>query len=606
MRSRLFAALVILALTRVPIAAAGSVGFAYCGYIGGSETDYALAIAVDAAGSAYVAGQTSSDETSFPVTIGPDLTYNFGDVFVAKVKADGSGFIYAGYIGGYWGYGIAVDAGKNAYVAGSTDPITGAFPATVGPDLTYNGGDADAFVAKVKADGTGLVYAGYIGGDADDRAYHIAVDAVGSAYVVGSTESHENTFPVTVGPDLTHNGPLFDAFVAKVMADGTGLDYAGYIGGTKNDTEGTGIAVDALGSAYVVGYTDSDETSFPVISGPDLTFNGPAGGLDAFVAKVKADGSGLDYAGYVGGISSDDGNGIAVDSAGHAYLTGDAVSDQATFPVTVGPDLSYNGGSRDALVAKVKADGTALDYAGYIGGDQSDEGLGIAVDNSGNAYVTGNTHSTEATFPVKDGPDLSFNNPTDPSAPDAFVAMVRPDGAALVYAGYIGGDDDDFGYGIAVDGAGNAYVSGVADSTEATFPVTVGPDLTFNGPYFGGGEHGHDAFVAKIGPARCATTAAPVTQLKAVKQPAKLDNIGFTWFPDPLATGYNIWYVTQKQDIPLANEANQPPASPTLGCADPTPAPGPTCTDTGGVSRGAPTIFFYQVHSICAAGQEGP
>ena len=330
-----------------------------------------------------------------------------------------------------------------------------------------------------------LVYAGYIGGTADDRGQGIAVDAAGNAYVTGFTDSPEASFPLTVGPDLTHNsGVRCDAFVAKVNADGA-LAYAGYIGGTADD-RGQGIAVDAAGNAYVTGFTDSPEASFPVTVGPDLTFNGGRIWGDVFVAKVNADGTALAYAGYIGGTADDRGQGIAVDAAGNAYVTGLTDSPEASFPVTVGPDLTFNGGFRDVFVAKVNADGAALAYAGYIGGTESDRGQGIAVDAAGNAYVTGFTDSPEASFPVTVGPDLTFSG-----ADDAFVAKVNADGTALAYAGYIGGTAFDQGQGIAVDAAGNAYVIGLTDSPEASFPVTVGPDLTFNGGF-------RDAFVAKV------------------------------------------------------------------------------------------------------------
>src|SRR6266540_930439 len=331
-------------------------------------------------------------------------------------------------------------------------------------------------------DPTVLLYAGYTGGSGVDRAFGIAVDGAGNAYLTGITTSSQATFPVSVGPDVTFNGGA-DAFVAKVNAAGTGLVYAGYIGGSGED-RGTGIAVDGAGNAYVTGQTDSTEASFPVLVGPDLTFNG--GSADAFVAKVNAAGTALVYAGYIGGSGEDRGTGIAVDGAGNAYVTGDTSSTQATFPVLVGPDLTFNGGLFDAFVAKVNAGGTALVYAGYIGGSDSDLGFGIAVDGTGNAYVTGQTVSTEASFPVSVGPDLTYNG-----ANDAFVAKVNASGAALAYAGYIGGSSDDLGAGIAVDVAGNAYVTGRTSSTEATFPVLVGPDLTFNGAT--------DAFVAKVG-----------------------------------------------------------------------------------------------------------
>jgi uncharacterized repeat protein (TIGR01451 family) len=153
----------------------------------------------------------------------------------------------------------------------------------VGPDTTFNGFN-DAFVAKVDPAGTGLLYAGYIGGSGDDQGFGVAVDASGSAYVTGRTGSTEATFPATVGPDTTYNGGTFDAFVAKVDPAGTGLDYAGYIGGSSTDV-GLGIAVDGSGSAYVTGWTESSEATFPAAVGPDITYNG--GTFDAFVAKVS-------------------------------------------------------------------------------------------------------------------------------------------------------------------------------------------------------------------------------------------------------------------------------------------------------------------------------
>ncbi len=445
---------------------------AYAGYIGGSGDDLSLGIAVDGSGSAYITGYTSSTEASFPVTAGPDLTSNgFTDAFVAKVNPLGTALVYCGYIGG------------SDEDQGNTTSDFHTFPVTVGPDLHDNGG-SDAFVAKVNAAGTALVYCGYIGGSDDDFGNAIAVDGSGNAYVTGQTFSTEATFPVTVGPDLTLNSLLFsDAFVAKVNAAGTALVYCGYIGGSDED-QGNGIAVDSSGNAYVTGFTYSTQATFPVTVGPDVTFNNP-GTSDAFVAKVNAAGTALVYCGYIGGSDDDFGNAIAVDSSGNTYVTGYTLSTQATFPVTVGPDLTSNGLS-DAFVAKVNAAGTALVYCGYIGGSNDDQGNGIRVDSSGNAYVTGFTASTEATFPVTVGPDLTSNG-----SDDAFVAKVNAAGTALAYCGYIGGSNVDQGIGIALDSSGNAYVTGITASTQGTFPVTVGPDLTYNGG-------GVDAFVVKI------------------------------------------------------------------------------------------------------------
>jgi dockerin type I repeat protein/beta-propeller repeat-containing protein len=455
----------------------------YTGYIGGNSDDRGYAIAVDGSGNAYITGLTFSSEATFPVTTGPDLTYNlFSDAFVAKVNAAGTALVYCGYIGGNdddQGNAIAVDGSGNAYVTGTTFSTEASFPVTVGPDLTQNG-SSDAFVAKVNAAGTALVYCGYIGGTGDDQGNAIAVDGSGNAYVTGTTFSTEASFPVTVGPDLTQNGAS-DAFVAKVNAAGTALVYCGYIGGSSDDG-GYGIAVDGSGNAYVAGFTYSTEATFPVTVGPDVTQNGAS---DAFVAKVNAAGTALVYCGYIGGSGNDQAYGIAVDGSGNAYVTGFTISSQATFPVTVGPGLTYNGG-QDAFVAKVNAAGTALVYCGYIGGSSDDGGNAIAVDGSGNAYVAGFANSGQATFPVNIGPNLIYNG-----GGDAFVAKVNASGIGLAYCGYIGGNGLDTALGIALDSSGNAYVTGYTTSTQATFPVTVGPDLTYNGG-------AADAFVTKI------------------------------------------------------------------------------------------------------------
>jgi hypothetical protein len=238
----------------------------------------------------------------------------------------------------------------------------------MGPDLSYNGGSNDAFVAKVKANPNNSIpvdnfdYCGYIGGNESDSGSGIAVDGSGFAYVTGTTYSN-TTFPVFMGPDLAYNGGG-DAFVAKVKPNPNdaisvnNFDYCGYIGGLDSDY-GNGIAVDGSGRAYVIGYTKSDETTegFPVTVGPDLTYKY----ADAFVARVKANPNNaipvnnFDYCGYIGGYELEEGYGIAVDESGCAYVTGYTRSHVTTddFPVTVGPDLTYNYGVYEAFVAKV-------------------------------------------------------------------------------------------------------------------------------------------------------------------------------------------------------------------------------------------------------------
>jgi len=200
----------------------------------------------------------------------------------------------------------------------------------------------------------------------------------------------------------------------------------------------------------------------------------------------------LVYCGFIGGNGWENCYGIAVDGQGNAYVTGATTGTETTFPVTVGPDLSWNG-TIDAFAAKINASGTALVYCGFIGGDQQDYGYGIAVDDSGCAYITGDTISTQATFPVAVGPILTQNGGEPGSYPDAFVAKVNASGTSLVYCGYVGGKYEDRGYAIAVDGAGHAYITGHTMSDETTFPAVGGPDLIYDG--------GADIFVAKVNPA---------------------------------------------------------------------------------------------------------
>jgi hypothetical protein len=393
--------------------------------------------------------------------------------------------VYCGYFGGAYDEhlaGIAVDAAGNTYVTGGTDSPMSTFPLKAGPNLTHNGA-SDVFVAKLSPSGTSLVYCGYIGGSGGDAGSDIAVDSAGEVWVVGVTSSNEQTFPVTVGPDLTYNGGNVDAFVAKVNAQGTSLVYCGYVGGAMDDW-GTGIAVDSGGRAFLAGYTYSTETSFPVRVGPDLTQNGST---DAFVARVSATGSSLEYCGFIGGTHLETAWDLALDAAGNAYVTGEANSTQASFPVTAGPDFTHNG-RLDVYVAKVSPTGSSLVYCGYIGGASDDASNAIAVDPAGNAYVAGETYSSEATFPVTAGPDLTHNGLND-----AFVAKVSPTGTALVYCGYVGGSGHELAYGIAVDPAGNACICGTTESTEATFPVKGRFDPTYNGGPL-------DAFVAVVTP----------------------------------------------------------------------------------------------------------
>jgi hypothetical protein len=380
--------------------------------------------------------------------------------------------IYAGYIGGAAddrGLAIARDGEGNVYITGATESVS--FPVAVGPDLSFNSviQAPDAFVAKVNAAGTELLYCGYIGGSMADAGTGIAVDGAGNAYVAGWTQSLN--FPATVGPGLTYHGgnsQFSEGFVAKVDPSGTELVYSGFIGGTADD-EAAGIAVDGSGNAYVTGWTESIDLS--EVGGPDLSYNG---GRDAFVAKVNAAGSGFVYSGFIGGSAADEGAGIAVDGQDRAVVAGNAVSRPSErFPVLVGPELNHAGGL-EGFVARVAPSGTSLEYCGYIGGSGDDLCAAVALDAVGAAYVAGAT-SSRYQFPSAVGPSLSYSG-----SGDAFTAKVTTSGAGLAFCGYIGGAGEDGATGIAVDAAGNVYVAGFTDSATG-FPVSGGPGLVPEG-----------------------------------------------------------------------------------------------------------------------------
>ncbi len=454
----------------------------YSGFIGGAGDDAATAVALDSVGNAYVAGYTFSPETSFPVLNGTDMTFNGSvDAFVAKISADGSRLLYVTYLGGA-GFdtasSIAVDSFGNAYVAGQTQSDQTTFPATIGPRLQFGGG-VDGFVAKISADGMQLQYAGYVGGAGFDTASGITVDASGSAYLVGQTQSDATTFPVAVGPDMTFNGGV-DGFVAKVSPDGSNFVYAGYIGGSGSDAVAA-VAVDASGIAYVTGSTDSSASSFPVKNGFDTSYNG---GVDAFVVTVSADGAAVQAASYLGGAGYDAGSAIALSPIGMIVVAGQTESDASSFPVKNGPGMKRGGGT-DAWVATISSDGNSLLSAGYIGGNGNDAATGLTVDRAGVVYVAGSTTSTATTFPVKRGPSLVPGGKVD-----AWLAKLSPDGRELSYAGFVGGSGDDQGAALAVDSLGNVLLAGFTNSDANSFPVSGGLGQTQRG--------GYDAFLTKI------------------------------------------------------------------------------------------------------------
>ncbi|MDA2929078.1 SBBP repeat-containing protein [Acidobacteria bacterium AH-259-O06] len=474
----------------------------YSTYLGGSGDDQGWAIAVDAAGSAYVTGWTQSPDFPTANPLQPIFGGGSDDAFVTKLNASGSALVYSTYLGGSRfdeGRGIAVDAAGSAYVTGET--FSSDFP-TANALQTVYGGSGDAFVAKLDSTGAALVYSTYLGGSSFERGFAIAVDAAGSAYVTGETRSSDFPTANALQPDCNPRSVLCsDVFVTKLNASGSALAYSTYLGGSSYRIEkGLGIAVDDTGSAYVTGETGSSD--FPTANALQPIFGG--GSTDAFVTKLNASGSALVYCTYLGGSGGEAGEGIAVDAAGSAFVIGETSS--TDFPIvnafqpTFGGSIAQVGIRGDAFVTKLNASGSALVYSTYLGGSGREEGLGIAVDAAGSAYLTG-TGSLD--FPIVDAlPEVLGG---------AFVTKLDATGSVLVYSTHLGGSAK----GIAVDAAGSAYLTGWTFSTDfpttpGAFDRTCGTDGNCNSDALGFLRI--DAFIAKIAETGCTYAISPTTQ----------------------------------------------------------------------------------------------
>jgi Beta-propeller repeat len=419
------------------------------------------------------------------------VAFALGDYDHSRQLVIDPAFVYSTYLGGSGGdaaAAIAVDGEGNAYVAGvtsSTDfPTVNPFQATnQSASATHS---SNAFVTKLNAEGSQLVYSTYLGGSGVDTASGIAVDSVGNVYVVGSTSSTD--FPTAAPFQATNhavspaNYPT-NAFVTKLSAAGDALVYSTYLGGSgPKGTEATydganAIAVDSAGNAYVVGQTASSD--FPTLN-PFQATNHTGGsviGSNAFITKFNAAGSALVYSTYLGGSFSDGASAIAVDSAGSAYVVGSAGSTDfptvAPFQATnnaagAGLPAQFLGHFPTAFLTKFNPAGSALVYSTYLGGSCQDWAAGVAVDGDGNAYVAGATCSTD--FPTVN-PLQSTNHAVVPGTNpfNAFIAKVNAAGNGLVYSTYLGGSIDDRAGAIAVDSAGNAYVAGLTFSHD--FPL---------------------------------------------------------------------------------------------------------------------------------------
>ncbi len=384
--------------------------------------------------------------------------------------------------GGDWDRAYALYAnGGNVYVAGwtySTD-----FPTTVGAyDESFNGGTYDAFVSKLSGDLSTLLASAFLGGGgSEDYIHTLYVDGQGNVYVAGTTASSD--FPTTTGAyDESKNGPYYDAFVSKLSGDLSTLLASTFLGGSAwNFSDyANALYVDGQGNVYVAGTTAS--TDFPTTTGAyDESHNGNG---DVFVSKLSGDLSSLLASTFLGGSYIDVANAIDVDGQGNIYVAG--YTGSSDFPTTTGAhDESYNGGDYDAFVSKLSGDLSTLLASTFLGGGDYDVAPTLDADGQGNVYVAGYTASSD--FPTTTGAyDESYNGG---DYADAFVSKLSGDLSNLLASTFLGGGSGDAANALHLDGQGNVYVTGVAQSTD--FPTTTGAyDESHNG--------NGDVFVSKL------------------------------------------------------------------------------------------------------------
>jgi hypothetical protein len=502
---------------------------AYSTYLGGSSIDGANAIAVAPDDSAFITGETYSSDFPTVNALFPTNAAGSEVAFVSKISPDGSSLLYSTYLGcnPTVGYAIAVDSLGEAYVTGTTMCPT--FPTTEGVPQGWCADDHkcgaswnvqgatvfNGFVTKLNVEGTALLYSTFLGDYSMCAGLGIAVDEAQNAYVTGDIGANiEPTVVLTPPaapppPFCTYNGFQTslggsggteyggigtDAFIVKIDSAGSEFLYCSYIGGSDEDV-GYGIAVDSSANAYVTGVTYSAD--FPTKGGALQSVYAGAG--DAFLTKVSTTTAGsasLLYSTYFGGTGLDQGNGVAVDASGNAYVAGGTSSIDTTLGFySLIPTGAYQSNcdldslgvcEGDAFVAKFALSGTpSLVYFTYLGGTLADSASGVAVDSSGNAYLTGSTVSTD--FPIV---GAVFQPTYGGGNADAFVTEVNPTGTDLVYSTYLGGSNTDTGNGIAVDtgSPASAYVAGQTCSFD--FPLANPLQPTYGGNC--------DAFISKV------------------------------------------------------------------------------------------------------------
>ncbi len=445
----------------------------YVGGGGGSRSETASDVVVDSSGAAIIVGTSSS--TDFPVTSGSLRTVPAGstDAFVSRLSSDGTTLLFSTYLGG----GAADNAAAVALVPDGSILVAGStyssdFPVTDGAAQAKLAGGSDAWISRLSADGSQLLYSTYLGGSGTDSAAALASHAGGDFFVVGSTTS--GNFPFTAG---SYQTPIAgnDVFAARFSAEGKPV-WAARAGGSSSDLPYS-AAVDASGRLFIAGSTDSMD--FPATSG--VLQGASGGGRDGFLLQLNADGALLAFSTYLGGTNSDEIRRIVLEPGGDVIAAG--FTNSSNFPATTGTfRTALAGNSEDGFIARVKPDGSTIIWSTFVGANGTDRIYAMAVDSSSNVIVGGVTSS--ASFPTTSQNAFQTSNR---GGYDGFILKLSADGKTLAFSTYLGGSQNEWVYGLALDAAGNPVFVGQTCSPEfpvspnALLPAIGGPCTGFAG-----------------------------------------------------------------------------------------------------------------------------
>lgn len=472
-----------LALAAGDAPAPADLPWVFSTYLGSESEDQGSSLVVDAQGRPLITGYTSG--TRFPASRQADSPQHGVDVFATRFDANGAATNYLFWFNALTlfaedeGYSVALDAQGNAYVTGYTrsEDFCTVFGSVPGYHSTYYG-ETDAFVLKIRADGSGLDYCTFLGGADWDVGRAIVVDRLGNAYVTGGTWSTD--FPTTTGAVQPALASQRDTFLVKLDAAGATLLYGTFLGGSGQE-EAVALQIDSADGVtdeivYVAGWTNSAD--FPVTPG----VLGPTyrGSTDGFLYQLDLAANRLAFVTYLGGSGADRPAGLTL--RGHQPIIAGATQ-SADFPTTAGALAAGARGGMDAFVAAVASDGRALSFSTYLGGSGDDWAWALDAGSDHSLYVAGATTSTD--FPVSPAAVSRALG----GERDAFLARLSADGATLVYSTYLGGSNVDVAHGVAAAGDGDVVLTGSTSS--ADFPTTPHAyDTTYNG--------GGDIFVTRL------------------------------------------------------------------------------------------------------------